>query len=123
MRRPRSCRLARLATALDELRRAKDQALRKAVEADTGVRVASHQVDTFLFEPGTDRYLGRLCTFARCPKGKPDCLTPGCGAIPFNKVVDGFTPWDDLLASAKVLYRRDTGIALRAVDLPATSSE
>lgn len=24
-------------------------------------------------------WLGRLCTFAVCPKGKRQCLVPGCG--------------------------------------------
>ena len=61
---------------LGELRRARDLALRQAHEAGTGVSVAGHQVDTFLFEPGTDRYLGRLCSFSQCPKGKPLCRTP-----------------------------------------------
>ena len=49
---------------------------------ETGVGVAHHQIDVLLFEPGSDRYLGRLCTFAACPKGKPECLTPGCGREP-----------------------------------------
>ena len=57
----------------------------------TGPSVASHQLDVFLIEPGSDRYLGRLCSFSACPKGKRDCLVPGCGAIPFNKIVAEFT--------------------------------
>jgi len=54
---------------LDGLRRAKDRALRDHF-ARTGAGVASHQVDVFVLEPETDRYLGRLCQFNRCPKGK-----------------------------------------------------
>ena len=30
---------------------------------ETGPGVASHQLDIFVLEPGTDRYLGRLCQF------------------------------------------------------------
>src|SRR5947209_3498372 len=51
---------------LGELRRARDRALRKAYEAGVGMSVANHQVDVFLFEPQTDRYLGRLCSFSQC---------------------------------------------------------
>ena len=37
------------------------------------------QHNVFVLEPGTDRYLGRLCIFGDCPKGKRECLVPGCG--------------------------------------------
>lgn len=52
--------------------------------------VAHHQVDVFIFEPGTDRYRGRLCIFGQCPKGKPECEVPGCGAQPFLQLCEGF---------------------------------
>ncbi len=106
---------------LGELRRARDRALLKMTGTTGGV--ANHQVDTFLFEPGTNRHLGRLCAFAQCPKENRDCLTPGCGAIPFCKVVDGFVQQDALLESGKLLYSRDRGTVLRAVDLPATCDD
>ena len=105
---------------LGALRRARDIALRKSFESGQGPGVASHQVDIFLIEPGSDAYLGRLCDFSACPKGKPECRTPGCGAIRFNKVVDGFTPRADLPASAPnaTLYRRGVGRLRSALDLP-----
>jgi hypothetical protein len=105
---------------LGELRRARDTALRRAYESGKGPSTANHQVEIFLIEPGTDRYLGRLCSFSACPKGKRDCSVPGCGAIPFNKVVDGFVPHADLLASASyaMLYRRGAGRLRSALDLP-----
>src|SRR5712675_1261936 len=59
---------------LGELRRAADRALRAAYEAGTGISVVGHQLDIFLIAPGSDRYLGRLCSFSRCPKGKPQCF-------------------------------------------------
>jgi hypothetical protein len=97
-------RLDRLA----DLRRTRDRALRDAYEAGTGPSVTGHQVEVFLVEPGSDRYLGRLCALNACPKGKPQCFTPGCGAVPFNKVIVGFRPHADMLASAAhaTLYRR-----------------
>ena len=107
---------------LDKLRRARDLALRRADMAGAGISVAGHQVDTFLFEPDTNRYLGRLCSFSQCPKGKPDCAAPGCGAVAFNKCIPGFEPHADLLAPARIamLYERTAGRPRRALDLPST---
>jgi hypothetical protein len=105
---------------LGELRRGRDRALREAFEAGTGPGTVSHQVEIFLIEPGTDAYLGRLCAFNACPKDKPQCAVPGCGAIPFNKRVEDFVPHADLLASASyaMLYRRGSGRLRSALDLP-----
>lgn len=104
-----------------ELRRAGDRALREAYERGVGTSVANHQVDVFLFDPANDLYLGRLCKFNACPKGKLDCFVPGCGAIPFNKHIAEFVPRADLLAPARhaMLYRRGEGRLRSALDLPA----
>lgn len=109
---------------LGGLRRAANRALRAAYEAGTGISVVGNQVDVFLFEPGSDRYLGRLCKFNQCPKGKRDCLVPGCGAIPFNKRIAEFTPHTDLLAPAShaMLYKRGVGVLRSALDLPAVTA-
>jgi len=105
---------------LGALRRAKDEALRNGYESGKGPSTANHQVEIFLIEPGTDRYLGRLCSFSSCPKDKPECHVPGCGTVLFNKRVDGFIPHADLLASAAfaTLYRRNAGRLRSALDLP-----
>jgi hypothetical protein len=107
---------------LRELRRAAGRALSVAYESGAGISVVDHQMDVFLFEPKTDHYLGRLCSFNQCPKGKRDCLVPGCGAIPFNKRVADFKPSADILAGAgdAMLYRRGEGRLRSALDLPAT---
>ncbi|MGJ4950304.1 hypothetical protein [Bradyrhizobium sp. HKCCYLS20291] len=105
---------------LDAIRRARDCALVDAYKVGTGPSTANHQVEILLIEPSTDRYLGRLCNFNTCPKGKPKCDVPGCGQIPFNKVVDGFEPYPDLLAAASyaTLYRRGEGRLRSALELP-----
>lgn len=110
---------------LGMLQRARDRALREAYEAGAGVSVVGHQVDVFLFEPGSDRYLGRLCRFNECPKDKPECAVPGCGAIPFNKRIADFVPRADLLAPARhaMLYERGRGRLRSALDLPAAESD
>jgi len=107
---------------LGALRRARAAALRNAFESGEGPGTAAHQVEIFLIEPGTDAYLGRLCNFNECPKGKPQCQTPGCGAVPFNKVIPDFVPHADLLASASyaTLYRRAVGRLRSALELPQT---
>ena len=66
---------------------------------ERNVGVAHHQVDVFIFEPETNRYLGRLCNYSTCPKGKDDCLIPGCGEIPLLKQHDDFTLKRDTLES------------------------
>lgn len=105
---------------LGAIRRTRDTALRNAYEAGTNPGVTGHQVEIFLIEPKTDRYLGRLCNYAQCPKGKPDCLVEGCGAIPFNKQVAGFEPDADLLAPIRnsMLYERGAGKLRSALSLP-----
>lgn len=105
---------------LGALRRAKDRALRRAYEKGTGPSVTGHQVDAFLIEAGSDTYRGRLCSYNSCPKGKPKCWVPGCGEIPFNRIVEDFKPYVDLLAPAAyaTLYRRGQGRLMSALDLP-----
>jgi hypothetical protein len=106
---------------LDGLRRAAARALRQAYEEGAGMSVTNSQLDVFLIEPGSDRYLGRLCDFNQCPKGHRKCLVPGCGKTPFSKRVEGFSPHTDLLAPAAyaMLYRRGAGRLRSALDLPA----
>ncbi|MCP4385933.1 MAG: hypothetical protein GY798_31750 [Hyphomicrobiales bacterium] len=110
---------------LGALRRAGSVALREAYEAGTGISVANHQLDVFLIEPGGDRYLGRLCHFNRCPKGKLECVVPGCGAVPFNQRFVDFEPHADLLTPAEftMLYERGVGRVRSALDLPTVDVE
>jgi hypothetical protein len=110
---------------LGQMRRAAARALLALRENQTGFGVPSNLVDVFLFEPGTDRYLGRLCKFNQCPKGKRDCLTPGCGDTAFNKVIPDFRPYADILADVDgaLLYRRGAGRLRSALDLPTVDDE
>ena len=110
---------------LGELRQVGVKALRAAYEEGAGISVVGHQLDVFLFEPGSDAYLGRLCSYSRCPKDKPDCFVPGCGAIPFNKRIAEFVPRPDLLVGAgeAMLYRRGVGLLRSALDLPTPAKD
>jgi len=91
---------------LRSLQRARSQALTDLL-AEKNIGVAHHQVEMFLMEPGTDRYLGRLCCFGACPKGKPDCLVPGCGSVKFLKQHSGFVLHRDALAVGRTLLLYD----------------
>ena len=105
---------------LGALRRARATALRLEHEKDKGFGVADHQVDVFLFEPETDVYLGRLCNFNRCPKGRMECTVPGCGTVPFMCQFADFAVYPDILAGADqaTLYTRRDGILRSALTLP-----
>jgi hypothetical protein len=104
---------------LDELRRARGRVVEEIV-AECGHGPAVHEIEVFLLEPGTNRYLGRLCYFRQCSAGKRDCLVDGCGHQPFLKQHNDFTFFPDALAegAAVRLYDRDSGIIAHAVDLP-----
>lgn len=104
---------------LNVLRRKSAAALRELLE-DRRIGVATHQVDVFILEPGTDRYLGRLCNFNACPKGKRECRVPGCGDTPFLRQHDEFEWWADNLAPGRAvrLFDRASGTVAAAADLP-----
>lgn len=90
------------------------KALGRAVNtlfSEIEIGVAHHQVDVFLLEPETDRYLGRLCAFGTCPKGKPECQVPGCGSVPFLRQLEGFVLEPQALDPARsvVLFDRSAG--------------
>jgi hypothetical protein len=98
-------------SGLETLQKARGNALND-VFALAEVGVAHHQVDVFLFEPGSDRYLGRLCRFGTCPKGKPECRAPGCGAALFLQQHEGFVFDPRSLAPerSRVLFDRGSSL-------------
>jgi hypothetical protein len=104
---------------LPMLNRLRGQTL-AALYQTSGIGIAHHQVDVFVLEPGSDRYLGRLCTYGTCPKGKPDCHVPGCGDHAFLKQMDGFVFDQRALTPdhSVVLYDRLDGVRHGAADLP-----
>ena len=101
------------------LRRKSAAALGKLMERER-IGVAAHQVDIFILEPETDRYLGRLCAFNACPKGKRECEVPGCGDVPFLRQHEDFAWWPDTLAPGRAvrLFDRASGTVARAAELP-----
>ena len=105
--------------SLDGLRRAKARALRTLWDK-AAIGIASHQVDVFILKPGTDRYLGRLCDFNACPKGKAECRVPGCGEMTLLRQHERFRWRAESLAESRAvrLFERATGLQRRASDLP-----
>jgi hypothetical protein len=91
---------------LKSLQRARGKALNRLLaEKDAGV--AHHQVEVFLLEPGTDRFLGHLCNFGVCPKAKPECRARDCGAVPFLQRFDKFVFRRDGLAADRSVVLLD----------------
>jgi hypothetical protein len=109
---------------LRELNRARNTSVQRLL-AMTGVGVANHEVDIFILEPGSDRYLGRLCKFGQCPKGKLACEVPGCGREAFLQQHEDFVFWSNALDEDRImrLYNRREGIIRRAADTPASGRE
>ncbi len=95
---------------LRELQKARSRALNDLL-AERDIGVAHHQVDVFLMDGGTDGYLGRLCCFTACPKGKAECRTPGCGAVPFLRQHERFIfDWAEASIGSVLLYARDASV-------------
>lgn len=94
---------------LESIRKAKVQGLKVATQ-EKKLRTASHQVEVFIMETDTNRYLGRLCDFNKCPKHKNnlDCMSQGCGIPPFLKQIPQFQFHPQSIAedSSIVLFER-----------------
>ena len=94
---------------LKALQRARNRGVNDLL-ANRQIGVAHHQVDVFLMEPRTDRYLGRLCIFGQCPKGKMECHRQGCGAKPFLKQHEDFVfDWPAASQGGIILYEGGRG--------------
>ena len=104
---------------LNGLRRMRAKALRNLLKFDR-LGIASHQIDGFVFEPGTDRYLGRLCDFNACPKGKRECRVPGCGEVAFLRQHEDFVWRSEALDGDRAvrLFDRASDTLRLAADLP-----
>jgi hypothetical protein len=108
---------------LQTLARARSMALQHLFE-ERRIGVAHHQVEIFVLQ-GEATYRGRLCLFSQCPKGKRECLVPGCGRDPFLQQHAGFTFWPDALAPDRImpLYDRRRGILGRASETPVEGQD
>lgn len=105
---------------LGEFRRSKSLAIKHEATCDASFGIADYSVDTFIFESQTNCYIGRLCQFNRCPKRRSECLAPGCGEIPFNRVYPDFIVQPDMLLDAPILYTRSEGVMMYAADLASS---
>ena len=105
---------------LQTLSRARSLALHQLFQ-EKQIGVAHHQVEIFILQGEVNAYRGRLCSFSQCPKGKRECLVPGCGRDPFLQQHAGFTFWPDALAPDGImpLYDRRRGSLRRAAETPA----
>ncbi len=95
---------------LQLLRKARSQAV-ALLQQDTAnvVCVAHLQMDVFLLEAGSNQYLGNLCIYGECPKGKPECRVPQCGSHPFLQIFQDFHFQPQALdpGRSKLLFSRE----------------
>lgn len=98
-------------STLRALQRARSEAVRTCVSEEC-IRPAHHQVELFILEPDTNRYLGRLCCFRQCPRDfKPECHVPGCGDAKYLQQHEGFEFYDNAIAPDRsiTLFERTKG--------------
>jgi hypothetical protein len=109
---------------LQTLNRARSMALHQLFK-EKQIGVAHHQVEIFILQGEVNVYRGRLCPFSQCPKGKRECLVPGCGREPFLQQHAGFTFWPDALAPDRImhLYDRRRGILRCASEISAEGQD
>ena len=80
---------------------------------ERGTGIGGSEVDTFLIEPYTNKFLGFLCKYNQCPKPsvgfagkktkKKDCLLNGCGDPAFLKQFPGFCFFPDALNENRIV--------------------
>ena len=111
------------ASCLKNLQRARGLALNYLFDA-RDIGVAHHQVDTFLMDHTTDSYIGNLCYFGTCPKGKEDCRVTGCGETPFLKAYEKFRLREEALSPDKtiILYDRAGASEQQGVSEPSADN-
>jgi hypothetical protein len=109
---------------LQTLNRARSMALHQLFK-EMQIGVAHHQVEIFILQGEANAYRGRLCSFSQCPKGKRECLVPGCGRDPFLQQHADFTFWPHALAPDRImhLYDRQRGILRHASETPAAGQD
>jgi len=90
---------------LEELKSVLLEGLQK-LRLEQNVAMADHQFNMFILDSLSYHYQGRLCKFGICPKGKPECLVPGCGAVPFLQQHKRFHWNANILADARSLFCR-----------------
>lgn len=98
-------------SSLRELQRARTIALQR-IRKQKKIGVAHQQVDVFLMDALTGGYVGRLCSYRKCPADKPECRVAGCGAAAYLRQHEGFVLEAEALEGAKQLHPRgesDTG--------------
>ncbi len=95
-------------TDLAALQRARNKTAGR-LDREFELGVANHQIEVFVMEPRTNRYLGRLCTTNACPRpGKEACWATGCGAPLHLKQIEGFAFQPEALSPdrSEVLFER-----------------
>ncbi len=93
----------------DHMRRICSRVVKELNEKEIYLSIAHHTFCLHLVDANEQRYLGMVCHFSKCPKYKPECAVPGCGAHKFVQIL----PWFRLKPArlnafnSQVLFRRE----------------
>lgn len=72
-----------------EMRKACAGIVSDLAEREIYLSIAHHLFSLHLIDDATEHYLGMVCHYNKCPKHKEPCRVPGCGAVPFVRIL----PW------------------------------
>ncbi len=71
------------------MRKAASSTVNDLVASGIHFNLAHHHFSIHLVDHASNRYLGMVCHYSQCPKHKPECQVPGCGADKFVQIL----PW------------------------------
>jgi hypothetical protein len=75
-----------------QIRKTCSQLVNDLNQQDIHLGIAHHTFSIHLLQQPGSRYLGMVCHYNQCPKGKPECQVPGCGTYRLVQVL----PWFQL---------------------------
>jgi len=69
---------------LEKLRKSRFIALNKLLD-EKKIGIAHHQIEIFIVDSLTDKYVGRFCFYKKCPNNKIECIQKDCGKVKLLK--------------------------------------
>jgi hypothetical protein len=93
----------------EQMRKACSQVVRDLDDQEIYLGIAHHLFSIHLIQAPENRYLGMVCHFNKCPKHKPECQVPGCGANRFVQILPWFRLKPERLNefNSQILFQRE----------------
>lgn len=93
----------------NRMRKTCSQVVQELNEREIHLSIAHHTFCLHLVDASEHRYLGMVCHYSQCPKHKPACAVPGCGAHKFVQILPWFRLKPERLDAfnSQILFRRE----------------